>query len=287
MSHAPRLFRSVGLDPQGPVTWGTPIPERGPGVYVIETPTALATAPLDETVIAGWLRRVPGLTVDGMRPTPSVLAARLASFWIPGETVVYIGLAGTSVATRVRQYYTTPLGDRRPHAGGHWLKTLANLPELRIWWAATDDPAGMEDELLNAFAASVSGGAGLVLPFANLETAGKVRKPHGIRGSVIRDVPSAHAPVPRVVRASPVAVASTTGSSRIDTINQALARLAAEAGGRISAVDAAAGLDRLGLLRDSHSRPGLPLRKLLRAGRTANAHREGVFWFITSTGRTH
>ena len=27
--------------------------------------------------------------------------------------------------TRVRQYYTTPLGAAKPHKGGWWLKTLA------------------------------------------------------------------------------------------------------------------------------------------------------------------
>jgi hypothetical protein len=282
MSHAPRLLRSVGLDPQGPVTWGTPVPESGPGVYVIETPTALDDAPLDETVIAGWLRRVPGLTVDGVRPTPSVLAARLASFWIPDERIVYIGLAGTSVAKRVGQYYRTPLGDPRPHAGGHWLKTLVNLDELRVWWAATDAPAGMEDALLTAFAASVRGRSGLVLPFANLETAQKVRKPHGIRGSKLREV----TPVTRTTTVTSAVntrpATTVTGNARMDAINRALAGLAADAGGRISAVDAASGLDRLGLLRDNPTKRGLPLRKLLRAGRIATAHQEGVFWFITT-----
>lgn len=49
---------------------------------------------------------------------------RLATFWLPDEVVLYIGLAGASVRKRVRQYYRTPLGDKRPHAGGWWLKTL-------------------------------------------------------------------------------------------------------------------------------------------------------------------
>ena len=48
--------------------------------------------------------------------------------------------------------------------------------------------------------------------------------------------------------------------------------------GTVSAVAAAQQLDRMGLLRDSAQRPGLPLRNHLRAGRISNAHQEGVSW---------
>jgi hypothetical protein len=48
-------------------------------------------APLDTASIEAWLARVLTLRVDGSRPTVEVLSERLASFWIPGETVVYIG----------------------------------------------------------------------------------------------------------------------------------------------------------------------------------------------------
>ena len=49
----------------------------------------------------------------------------------------------------------TPLGDRKPYAGGYWLKTLAGLDRLRVWWAETDAPEEYEDALLEAFAAGV------------------------------------------------------------------------------------------------------------------------------------
>jgi hypothetical protein len=73
-----------------------------------------------------------------------------------------------------------------------------------------------------------------------------------------------------------------TVNASLAEINAALARIAcAHPDGRVSAVEAAAELDRLGLLKDSGSRPGLPLRNRLRAGEIANAHQEGGrWWFI-------
>lgn len=56
----------------------------------------------------------------------------------------------------------------------------------------------------------------------------------------------------------------------------------------VSAVEAARWLDEGGLLRDSQSRPGLPLRNLLRAGAIENADqrppRRYGKWFIVRPG---
>jgi hypothetical protein len=125
-SAAAALIRAVGLEPRGPVTWGQPVPCASTGVYVIETTAPLTNAPIEPSAVAAWIERVPTLRVDGARPSETTLGEPLASFWIPNETIVYAGLAGTTVAKRVRQFYGTPLGERRPHAGGHWLTTLAN-----------------------------------------------------------------------------------------------------------------------------------------------------------------
>ena len=54
-----------------------------------------------------------------------------------------------------------------------------------------------------------------------------------------------------------------------------------------TAVEAAAILDRLGILKDSSSRPGLPLRKLLRAGELPHAYQIGVFWHIPHSGKNY
>jgi hypothetical protein len=176
------LIVAAGLSPEGPVAWDTMIPWDHPGVYVVACPGALSHALIDLTIVGAWIDRVATLRLDGMRPSRGMLANRLASFWLPNEPVVYIGMAGTSVRERVRQFYRTPLGDPRPHAGGHWLKVLANLGSLQVWWARTDDAESSEIKLLRMFERRHGRG---VSPFANRKGADGQRKPHGIRGSVL------------------------------------------------------------------------------------------------------
>lgn len=48
----------------------------------------------------------------------------------------------------------------------------------------------------------------------------------------------------------------------------------------ITAVAAADILEKKGILNDSSSRPGKPLRDLLRAGKLPHAYQDGVFWKI-------
>ena len=84
----------------GPVVWGSPVTSSAPGVYLVESAEPSDTAPIDPTVVAAWIKRVPTLLVDGRRPTAADLVSRLASFWIAGEPVVYVGMAGTSRGSR-------------------------------------------------------------------------------------------------------------------------------------------------------------------------------------------
>jgi hypothetical protein len=88
------------------------------------------------------------------------------------------------------------LGDRAPHAGGHWIKTLANLKSLTVHYAESDnlgDPAALEKQILLSFsqAASEQTSAAhrqqdLTMPFANLEIKGVGRRHHGIGKAVLR-----------------------------------------------------------------------------------------------------
>ena len=130
------------------------------------------------------------LRLHGTRPTADELATQIARFWLPDEPVLYIGLAGTSVATRVKQYFATPLGARSPHAGGWFLKTLSNLTRLHVHYAAANDTNMAEDQLIKAFVGSTSARSKEALadrerpfPFANLEWPRGVRKAHGITGA--------------------------------------------------------------------------------------------------------
>jgi transcription elongation factor GreA len=194
---AAELLRSVGLLADGPTAWGTPVRSAGPGVYIVELPTPPASAPIDFAAVGRWLELVPGLTLDGSRPTGRELAARLHRFWLADQPVLYVGMSKVSIASRVSAYYRTPLGDSRPHAGGYWLKTLSGMDKLRVWWAETHAPEEYEDALLSAFAAGVAAEAAkalhdpaVVLPFANLQTAFGERKSHGIRGALLEREPS-------------------------------------------------------------------------------------------------
>lgn len=191
------IFVAAGCTPVGVVRWGERVPMTEPGVYVVSLtrdPDALAAdmpvAPISMAAVQELLDRRPELLLDGRRPTPAELAERLARFWLPDEVAVYIGLAGTSLQKRVRQYYTTPLGAARPHSGGWFLKTLGIFDDLYVHFAPSPDPTATEHAMLGAFSAAVSTRARDALhdrerpiPFANLEWPRGRSKGHRIVGA--------------------------------------------------------------------------------------------------------
>ena len=195
--------------PDGPAVLGRPIRASGPGVYVVELGTARPAAPIEITAVGQWIERVPTLKLDGVRPTSKALAARLGAFWLPSQTVLFIGSTGGSVAARVAALERHVLGDRRPHAASQWLKTLGGVA-LRVWWASTVAPEEYEDGLFEAFAAGVPSAEtaalhdpALVLPFANMRSTVGTWKNHGITGAVLPDEPVAATPAGRIVQLSP------------------------------------------------------------------------------------
>jgi transcription elongation factor GreA len=181
------LLRASSLMPDGPVTWGQPVRSRNPGVFVVELPAPLDSAPLDKAAIRTWLERVPSLRLDGEYPTVQELAARLSSFWLPRQRVLYVGRTSKSLNGRVGAAYATRLGDKRPHSGGYWLKTLQGLDQLRVWWAETEAPEEYEDALVALFAEGVpvvdrgtQPAGSPLLPWAVLETVTGDRRETGI-----------------------------------------------------------------------------------------------------------
>ena len=194
------MFVAAGVAIDGVVSWRERIRCDDSGVYVValtddvDVCESLPAAPLSASAIRHLLEVRPELTVDGDRPTEGVLAARIAAFWLPDETIVYIGKA-TSLSSRVGSYYSTRLGAKRPHAGGWWLKVLEDEPmsELRVHYARVERPELAEDKMMEAFCDGVSRATRMTLhdpehpfPFANLEwrTGGRrLLKLHGIRGA--------------------------------------------------------------------------------------------------------
>lgn len=206
-ANAASLLRSVGLLVDGPAVWGRPVPAQGPGIFVIELPAPLASAPIELTRVGKWIERVETLRLDGERPASRALAARLGSFWLPSQMVLYIGTSDASVGRRVAAIARTELGDRRPASGGHWLKTLRALDGVKVWWAPTAATEEYEDALLVAFAAGVPDAEraalpdpGVVLPWANLRRPTGERKPSGLTGSIIAEVVAAPLPPKYVVK---------------------------------------------------------------------------------------
>jgi transcription elongation factor GreA len=155
--------------------WGRPVTGGSPGVFVVELPAPQPKVSIDPTAIRQWLERVPELRLDGKRPTVAELQSRLASFWLPGQTILFIGSSQKSVTARLAGMFKTQLGERRPQSAGYWLKTLHDLNKARIWWAPTADPELYEDTLIEQFQNSVG-----ELPYAVLATPSGQRHEHGI-----------------------------------------------------------------------------------------------------------
>jgi transcription elongation factor GreA len=206
---AAAMLSGVGLLADGPVRWDRRVPASGPGLYVVEMAAPLPEAPIELTKVGKWLERVETLRLDGVRPTSKALAARLASLWLPNATVLYIGSTTVSIGGRVRGLPSHVLGDRRPHADGHWLHALRGLEELRVWWARTAAPEEALDAVLDAFAAAEPGAhanrpaGALLLPWANMRRPTGERQQHGITASMIADEVVASPPPRRVVDVAP------------------------------------------------------------------------------------
>ena len=96
LGHAPHpvrpdLMRSLGLDVDGPVRWGQQPTTRGAGIFVVETAAPSTSPAIDADRLRRWIERVPSLRLDGETPTPSTLGRRLATFWVPEASLLYVG----------------------------------------------------------------------------------------------------------------------------------------------------------------------------------------------------
>ena len=187
------LFAASALKAAGPVRfYGERPPSGESGVYVVTTtpdPTVTTSAgpfPARREAFRNLLETRPELTCFGTRPSIDDLVAAVARWWIRDERVVYIGAtsAKAGIAGRVGDFYRTPLGARRPHAGGMWVH-LIDAP-LWVFWAGMRAADRAEADMVAAFRDSALGRPDdladphFVMPFANLEWPKGIRKPHGV-----------------------------------------------------------------------------------------------------------
>ena len=67
MSPAPsvtELLRSIGLEVDGPLRWGSRPGSREPGIFVVEALSPEPSAHIDIDAVRRWLERVPSLRMD-------------------------------------------------------------------------------------------------------------------------------------------------------------------------------------------------------------------------------
>ena len=253
------VFSAANLKPTGVVPWGQPVPETAQGVYVValtDDPDSLAGAlalpPLDRRALKQLERVCPELRIDGTAATGAAIAKRVSGFWLPDEVVLYVGLAGQPLRTRVRQYYTTPLGAKRPHKGGWWLKTLSVLDELWVHYAPTPDYDEAEKAMLRSFADGVSAttradllDSACAMPWANLRGWDNRIKAHRITGATTGELTTSNGARSSTPARTAKPAASGPQRPRPRTRTSAPSPGAAASTQRVTETDLAAGRIRL------------------------------------------
>ena len=200
MSTILEILETIPVEQTGVVRWCEPVPTNATGVYIVslserceQNDRLFDEAPINLAAVEKWLRRVPKMKLDGLKePSPNDVAKRLGEFWLPDESILYIGKTGRPLSTRIGEYYKTPLGDSKPHRGGHWIKTLSVLEETFVHYIETPAAEETEKQLLGAFVTRVSEKAKQRLrdperPFAyaNLEYPKGIRKRHGLTSQAL------------------------------------------------------------------------------------------------------
>jgi len=176
--------------------WGTAFHDNSHGIYIITTNSQSTFLPSTnhhisfcECQIQSWMQNAPEITLDGRIPSAEELKKRLSEFWLPDESVLYIGKAERQkFSERICQYYNHKVGKKSPHKGGYWLKLLLNLRDFHIHLLPTNNSHEIEVDMLQYFMDNVSNETKdnlfdkrLCLPFANLQLKSGVIKNHGLK----------------------------------------------------------------------------------------------------------
>jgi hypothetical protein len=93
---------------------------------------------------------------------PTVVRSTLEAAWVEGTTVLYIGMAGTSLRKRVKDLVDYGAGKPKGHQGGRYLWQVQGSASFLVAWRP-GVARTMETKLLAAFEAAYGH-----LPFANL-----------------------------------------------------------------------------------------------------------------------
>lgn len=136
-----------------------------------------------------WVKNAPSIILNGNTPSKQALKKQLEGFWLPDESILYIGKAEKqTLSERIYQFFNHKVGKKSPHKGGYWLKLLGNLNSLYIHLYSTKESHKVEENLLKFFIENVSETSRknlidkeFCLPFANLQLRSRVIKNHGLK----------------------------------------------------------------------------------------------------------
>lgn len=192
------LFSEFGISTFIPIPWARRFEDKEQGVYIVSTSnnenSHFGVSPVptfNEGKFKDWIDGHPDLRIDNNLPTVQTLKGRLAEFWLPDESILYIGKAekrknGDGLSCRVGEFYCEAMGNSA-HSGGHWIKSLSNLSKTTIYYCHHNEPKKLEEKMLQFFMKNVSSSTlsrlrdkRLPLPFANLQLRPKVVKSHGL-----------------------------------------------------------------------------------------------------------
>ncbi|MCB0457954.1 MAG: hypothetical protein R2776_06055 [Flavobacteriaceae bacterium] len=194
------LIKKFDLPESKVVKWKETISTEKEGIYIVSLSKdpelnsgILEEIPISKNIIDKWIQKVNGFELDKVLTfDKDLIIERLSEFWLPDENIVYIGKApirsnGKGIGNRVREFYKTEYGEKRPHAGGHWIKSLSNLNDLYVHYILCDNSGDLEIKLLKQFIDNISDKSKrklrdkeLMLPFANLELKKGQIKKHGL-----------------------------------------------------------------------------------------------------------
>lgn len=180
------LVEKAGLNPMAlkKVKWGTPVKTQEEGVYIVSlssNPDENITMKLPRFNIAllkEWIEKREYFILEGIKchvDDVYSITGRLSEFWIPNENILYIGKT-SNLHKRIKAFYNHKVGNRSPHAGGHWIKVLQNIEELFLYYIECDNCIGVEKKMFSVFGRQISKESrqmlfdkNILLPFANIK----------------------------------------------------------------------------------------------------------------------
>ncbi len=186
-----KLFNKFDIFDIKQVKWGASFDEHNQGVYVISSSNnpdkhlGISAKPkFDDNKINFWINSLSNFSVGGSKATLLNVKEHLSEFWLPDESILYIGKApkrgnGDGISNRVKEYYSTTIGKSGPHSGGQWIKILENLNSFTVYYGECNNPSDIEFKMLEYFMSNVSQSSlseiydkKLPVPFANIKYKG-------------------------------------------------------------------------------------------------------------------